>query len=573
MPRPTCLAVLLATASLASPEAVPSGVCAGELLPLEGDSTARADEPQRGAAVGQLRQYRHTRGGPKRYVLVNPTGKVLSFLVPTEGVELRPYLGRHIGVTGRSLVYRRGRTPSIFVEKITELDAPQPPTRRFSRPYTAAQVSFLDRWLGREPYADVPPGSGEAMDPSSGFGPPWVSSPYLAGDACGPCSPPQCGLPGWMWFRIEPSLWWLDSMELPPLVTTSSTGTPRASAGVLGQPGTQILFGNQDFLGNSRWGLQFLVGGWITPNRRWGLEADYLGLEQITKGFQSSSNAGGNPILARPFFNINPTNPTTGQPNPPARQDAELIAFPAIITGDVAIAASNSFHSTGIRLRRSLCCDSLASNCCSDAGSPGRFSSVDLLVGYRYMRLKDRLTIAEDLTSLDPANPGQFAIQDQFETRNEFNGIEVGTVWDGGWYRWTWEVVAKTALGNVRQIVDIDGSTTATPLIGPSQTFSGGLLAQRSNIGYYSRDEFAVVPELGLTLGYLLAPRLRGTVGYTLIYWSRVARPGGQIDLDVNPDLLPPEAVPFTGPLRPQFVFHDTDLWAQGLRFGLDYRW
>jgi hypothetical protein len=52
-----------------------------------------------------------------------------------------------------------------------------------------------------------------------------------------------------------------------------------------------------------------------------------------------------------------------------------------------------------------------------------------------------------------------------------------------------------------------------------------------------------------------------------------VVRPGGQIDLDVNPDLLPPEAVPFTGAARPQFVFHETDYWAQGISAGLDYRW
>ena len=37
--------------------------------------------------------------------------------------------------------------------------------------------------------------------------------------------------------------------------------------------------------------------------------------------------------------------------------------------------------------------------------------------------------------------------------------------------------------------------------------------------------------------------------GYSLIYFGNVVRAGDQIDLDVNPNLLPPEANPFTGPL------------------------
>ena len=52
-----------------------------------------------------------------------------------------------------------------------------------------------------------------------------------------------------------------------------------------------------------------------------------------------------------------------------------------------------------------------------------------------------------------------------------------------------------------------------------------------------------------------------------------VARPGEQIDLDVNPDLLPPREPPVSGPARPRFVYDGTDFWAQGLNVGLDYRW
>jgi hypothetical protein len=52
-----------------------------------------------------------------------------------------------------------------------------------------------------------------------------------------------------------------------------------------------------------------------------------------------------------------------------------------------------------------------------------------------------------------------------------------------------------------------------------------------------------------------------------------VVRPGDQIDLDINENLLPPQMPPITGPQRPAFSFVETDYWAQGLRFGLDCRW
>jgi hypothetical protein len=61
------------------------------------------------------------------------------------------------------------------------------------------------------------------------------------------------------------------------------------------------------------------------------------------------------------------------------------------------------------------------------------------------------------------------------------------------------------------------------------------------------------------------------TIGYSLIYWGLVARSGNQIDLAVNPDLVPPPVVPPVGPIRPQFALDRSDLLVQGMTLGLEW--
>src|SRR5262249_39282749 len=125
------------------------------------------------------------------------------------------------------------------------------------------------------------------------------------------------------------------------------------------------------------------------------------------------------------------------------------------------------------------------------------------------------------------------------------------------------------------ETLSIGGNQVITTPAGVTSVFTGGLLALPSNIGHFQRDRFAVVPELNLKLGYQFSPSLRFTVGYDLIYWSRVIRPGGQVDpvLDVNqiPNfgaVAPPVAVS-----RPAVLFKDTDFWAQGISFGVELRY
>jgi hypothetical protein len=175
-------------------------------------------------------------------------------------------------------------------------------------------------------------------------------------------------------------------------------------------------------------------------------------------------------------------------------------------------------------------------------------------MGYRFYELDESLSINEQLISQVVGEPGSFNITDKFNTLNQFNGPEFGVQWRGRRGFWSLDLLMRMAMGINHQTVTISGSSAVTDN-GNTTTYATGVLAQRTNIGEYDRDRFAVVPELGATLGYQLTQCWKLNLGYSFIYWSSVVRPGDQIDTDVNPNLFAPELTPFTGPLRPEFQY------------------
>jgi hypothetical protein len=197
---------------------------------------------------------------------------------------------------------------------------------------------------------------------------------------------------------------------------------------------------------------------------------------------------------------------------------------------------------------------------------------VSLLGGYRFLSFADDLRIREDLESLEPATLGTIiVVNDHFGTRNQFHGGEIGMETRVSSGNLSLSVLAALSVGNLHRSVTIDGSTEVTAPGFPPVTNPGGLLALSSNSGTYLSDELVLVPEIGFTLGLQLNPRWRATAGYNLMLLPGVVRPGDQIDLNVNPNLLPP--VTPGGPALPGFVQHESSLWAQRASVGLEYRY
>jgi hypothetical protein len=353
-------------------------------------------------------------------------------------------------------------------------------------------------------------------------------------------APPPTPSSSGFWIGADYLNWSSRGDKLLPLVTTSPGGTPIAQAGVLGAPSTTVLFGNGRVADGWRSGVRVSGGYWFDPQHSEGIEAQVLFLGNESTEFSASS--GGTPILAEPF-----TDAVSGMPN------ASLIAFPGTDSGSTAINETTRLFGTGAAYRRELC-----SSCA--------FGSVSAFVGYRYLRLRDGLAINNSVSPI--FLPGSaITVADQFNTTNNFHGLDLGLtgeVANGPW-RLTW--LAKIAVGGTFADSDINGSNTiAIPGTGTTVS-AGGFYTQPTTIGSTSSDRFAVASELGLTAGYQFTDNLRAVVGYSLLYWTGLVRPGGRMDTTINTNQL--NGGFLAGPARPQARMNTTDYWAQGFNLGL----
>lgn len=511
-----------------------------------------------------------------RFALSDRDGKVLYLLTPPAGMDMASHIGTYISVRGHATYL--ADYDVLHIQSGAATESPDETQDGSAKQVAYEELALLDPQPSNEEPDDATP---EAIPDES-----VLAMPSECGcDTCGGCScgscccVETCGPPHDCWLRGEYLLWWMDGMRTPPLVTTANT------AAELRLPTGRVIYGHEDILDDERSGWRIRAGKWLDCEQKHGVEGEYIGFGDESERFVAASDGTGNPIFGRPFFNLNPLDPgpdgMIGTPDDErfAREAAEIVSAPNLLAGSVTVDSLSRFDSAGVRYLRNLCCaDSCCTDCCGDSWY--RHSRIDFILGYRYAGLRENLLIREDLTSIEPpgplTDPGQrFNIFDQFTTRNQFHGPEIGILWQATRGCWTMEFLGKMAIGNNRQVVTINGQTVRFNSTDPNDdgTFVGGLLAQSSNIGVYRRDDFTVIPELGATLGWQVNRCLRATLGYSFLYWSQVVRPGDQINRDINGDLLPPPANPITGALRPTFAFNPTDFWAHGLNFGLEVRW
>lgn len=373
-----------------------------------------------------------------------------------------------------------------------------------------------------------------------------------------------CSPLGRVWLRADYLMWWTSGMDLPPLVTT----------GALGQPGTQILYGDGTVNDDGRSGYRTTIGFWLDACRVWNVEFDYLNLGERSNSYERSST--GDPILARPYYDVQN-----------GMQACTIVASPGF-SGSVSVEAADYFQTAGMLVSYNLCsstscagacdgfCDSEYGGTCGDScgvscGVPLLYCCrTDLLAGFRYYNLSDRVEINNTTRSIELG--ATWDNYDSFRACNDFYGSEVGLrnqIYRG---RWSLEILTKVAIGNTRQSVTVNGQTVYTPVFGAPATYGYGVLAlpnPPANIGTYERDVFTVIPQLGVELGYQLNCHWRTFFGYNVLYWGAVSRAADQIDLNVDPRNMStaPSGMPF-----PSYLNKTTSFWAQGINLGLERR-
>lgn len=365
-------------------------------------------------------------------------------------------------------------------------------------------------------------------------------------------SPSRC------WSSAEYLFWWIKDDHVPgPLLTTGSLSDPRPAA--LGMPGTSVLFGATGLDYKEHSGVRLTLGAWLDDDRSIGVEAAGFVLETHTIHGTANSDRTGSPVIAQPFFNLR-----TGM------ESALIITAPGRFIGGIDIFAdSRPWGGEG--------------NLVGSLWRTDNFRA-DGLLGFRYLGMKDELRFDESSTVLAgvkgflgtrvPA-PDIVSVHDLFITHDDFFGGQLGVRGEYRWNGWSLNAGAKVGLGSTRQDVNVSsGRTTLTTPDGTAQTVFGGLFAQPGNLGHHERNQFTVISDVSLHVGYALTRNLSLQVGYDLLTWSNVARPSEELNRNINPRQIP-SAFPYetpTPPLTPQFLYHSTDFWAQGITGELSIR-
>src|SRR5262249_23796923 len=281
------------------------------------------------------------------------------------------------------------------------------------------------------------------------------------------------------------------------------------------------------FDSQERQGGKFTTGAWITARQTVGIEATYFFLGAVNPHYSTHSQ--GTPILTRPFL------------NPPGTPHFITVAAPGLAPGTAELSANSRIDGAEANFRFEW--------------MRRPWFHLDWLLGVRYFHLDENLSVTTRSTDLETGDVT--VLFDGVGTDNRFLGGQLGMeveLHHGCFFIDLW---GKFAVGSNHERVDISGGTSVNGTTTPV-----GLLAQPSNIGLYRHDKFTVLPETGTNLGLQLGDHCRVTFGYSILYLLHAARPGEQLDPNVDPTQATP---------NPTFRFHESGFWAQGVNAGVEF--
>jgi hypothetical protein len=218
---------------------------------------------------------------------------------------------------------------------------------------------------------------------------------------------------------------------------------------------------------------------------------------------------------------------------------------------------------------------------------PGTTCSVDVMAGFRYLVADGDVDIGS-ISVYNPTIPAgslyaplagnRLQEENSFSAHNNFYGGQVGV----SCTEWIANLVSvqgsfKVALGDTSEDLTIQGGQLRTFANGTTAVSTGGIYALPTNIGSYHVDKFAQVPEAEVKLSCPVGNHLTLSTGFSALYWTRLLRPGEQIDRDIDitqiPNFpIPPGTTP-TGLGTPGVPFRQSDLWVLGITIGAELKW
>ncbi|MCY2986936.1 MAG: BBP7 family outer membrane beta-barrel protein [Planctomycetota bacterium] len=360
------------------------------------------------------------------------------------------------------------------------------------------------------------------------------------------CGCDDCGCADQTWAGVEYLLWWRNGRYFPALVTT------QPSDGTL--PGATVLFGGGEIQEVARPGGRLEVGHWFDNNHCLGIGGHLVAIANAPVNMALTSDQLS--FIARPFWDADPAW------NVPRMQP---IADTSIKQpGRIDLSTGSEVLASDVFVRWLLYRE--------------RWARLDFLLGYQFARIDENLVVNTytDGRAIDKIK-AEIYVRDEFSTRNEYNAGHFGLQGEYVRGRWGLELLAKFGFGTMREQVSISGLTktvTGPPPLGVAEK-QMGLLALPTNINTYNQDSFCFMDDVGVKLAFCPVERLKLSVGYSLMYWSNVVRPGDQIDAFGNQPIIDTrqyQQPPPPGVTHPAFAFNTTSFMVHGLNLGLEVR-
>jgi len=356
---------------------------------------------------------------------------------------------------------------------------------------------------------------------------------------------PEYARPQRAWFNAEYLLWWARDDKVQPIIQTFPAFL--ANTNPLPPGATSPLYPAKGEINyNALNGVRLSGGLWLDSAATFGIDGSAFTVQQASRVAVISSP--GAPILAESYFSANngltPTALQFSNPDPKSG-----------FSGTIAVTSAIT----------------------SIAGGDGDFrfrgyaifaDTTDYLLGGRYFGFNESL----DSTAQSNFKDGRsLIVSDHFSTTTQFYGAQVG--FDSKMFAFngfSMEGIIKLALGDSHQTADVAGTNTIILARGTENKQQGGLYAQPSNIGSYTQNKVAVLPELALNLSYNFTNHCAIWVGYNMLYINSVARPGAIINPVINDSNIRyiSGTTPGNSP-QPAFVFRDDSFWLQGITVGL----